>query len=60
MGYRGILKEAQRSWSGMELGKGLIRGNYMCKGPVVEEYVLLWRNSGKADESGAQRIKRTG
>lgn len=44
----------------MELGKGLIRGNYMCKGPVVEEYVLLWRNSGKADESGAQRIKRTG
>lgn len=44
----------------MELGEGLVRGNDMCKGPVVEEYVLLWRNSGRALESGAQRIKRIG
>lgn len=60
MGYRGILKEARRSWSGLELGEGLVRGNYTCKGPVVEEYALLWRNNGKAGESVAQRIKRIG
>lgn len=32
----------------------------MCKGPEVGECVLLWRNSGKTSESGAQRAKESG
>lgn len=55
------MKEARRSWSGVEeLGEGLVRGNYVCKGPVAKEWVLLWRNSGKAGESGDREFRGLG
>lgn len=45
----------------MELRIGLTRqGTSTCKGPEVGECVPLWRNNGRACESGAQKIKGRG